>query len=69
VPEDIAVVGFDDTDVSRFFNPAVTTIRPLLEDIGGKAINLLQKMIDDPQRPVEKVKIDTKLIVRESSVK
>ncbi len=69
VPEDIAVVGFDDTDAGKFFNPAVTTVRPLLEDIGGKAIDLLQKIIEDPQRSVEKIKINTKLIVRESSVK
>jgi LacI family transcriptional regulator len=69
VPEDIAVVGYDDTDVSKFFNPAITTIRPSLEDIGGKAISLMQKIIENPGRAVEKVKINTKLVVRESSVK
>jgi DNA-binding LacI/PurR family transcriptional regulator len=69
VPEDIAVVGFDDLEAGRYFSPALTTIRPPHQDLGGKAIDLLLKIIENPKRQVEEISLDSKLIVRESTVK
>ena len=69
VPQDMAVVGFDDWDGARFFKPGLTTLRFPLEDIGGKAIELMMKTIDDPKRPIEEVALRARLIVRESTTK
>lgn len=67
VPQDIAVVGFDDIQVSSYFKPTLSTVRPSLEDIGDKAIDLLVKIIEDPERPIEEISLESRLIVRESS--
>ncbi len=69
IPEDIAVVGFDDLEAGKYFTPALTTIRLPQQDIGGKAIDLLLKIINDPKRSVEDISLESKLIVRESSIK
>ncbi len=67
VPDDIAVVGFDDIEAAGLVEPLLTTIRPPLEDIGAKAIELLFKNIKNKKRKAEEISIKTKLIIRESS--
>ncbi len=68
VPEDIAVVGFDDIETGRYIKPSLTTLKPPLEDIGDKAIKLLLKIIENPDAPVEEVSLKTRLRVRQSTV-
>lgn len=67
VPRDVSVVGFDDIEAGRWFSPAMSTVRPPLVDIGGKAIDLLVKTIREPGRPAEQIALQAKLVVRESS--
>ena len=67
VPKDVAVVGFDDIEAGRYFKPALSTVKPPLEAIGGFAIELLMKIIENPQRPIEEIPLKARLIVRESS--
>jgi DNA-binding LacI/PurR family transcriptional regulator len=69
IPQDIAVLGFDDWEGARFLKPSLTTIRFPLEDIGGKAIELMLKLIEDPKRPVEEIPLRARLIVREYTEK
>lgn len=47
VPENIAVVGFDDIYVSQFFNPPLTTIRVPRKQWGTIAAETLFKMLDN----------------------
>ena len=65
VPDDIAVVGFDDLQLSAFYNPPLTTIHQNLW-MGGKILvdNLLEAI--DGREP-ELITLDPKLIVRESA--
>jgi DNA-binding LacI/PurR family transcriptional regulator len=51
VPDDIAVIGFDDIEDGRFSNPSLTTISPDKEHIGRLAVRQLVARIE--QRPVE----------------
>lgn len=67
VPQDIAIVGFDDWVGARFFKPSLSTVRAPLEDIGGKALELMMKLMEDSKRPIEEIPLKAKLIVRESS--
>jgi DNA-binding LacI/PurR family transcriptional regulator len=67
VPDDIAVVGYDDIVVARHYHPALTTIRQPVNN-GGKA--LVDALLDlvDGKRPKSQM-LPTELIVRESSLK
>lgn len=64
VPEDVAVVGFDDHSIARLSKPALTTIRQDIEKVGHEAAKLLHDMITGaPPRtitlPVELIERDT----------
>lgn len=74
VPDDIAVVGFSNWQNGEFMHPTLTTVDQPGFEMGQQATKLLisqieQKLKDklDPQ-PVSKV-LDTRLIVRESSIR
>lgn len=47
VPEDVSVVGFDDTLVARVTVPPLTTVRQPLREMGSKAVSVLMDLIDD----------------------
>lgn len=68
VPEDVAVVGMDDTDAAELANPSITSV-----DLGsGKrakaAAKLLLRRLANPDAAVKQVVIEPTLSVRESSV-
>jgi LacI family transcriptional regulator len=42
IPEDIAVVSFDDIDMSQYLFPSLTTVRPNTRELGKVAINLVR---------------------------
>lgn len=46
IPDDVAVVGFDDTTVSRFASIPLTTIHQPVDHIGRLAVEIIQKRID-----------------------
>lgn len=45
VPEDVAVVGFDDVYVSQYLNPPLTTVRAPTEQVGREAVGQLVRLI------------------------
>jgi LacI family transcriptional regulator len=66
VPDDIAVVGFDDVNWAALHDPPLTTIRTYSEETGIQAV---RRLIDSMQREVKPgllVRLSTELIVRES---
>lgn len=67
VPRDISFIGFDDLDAGQWFQPAISTLRPPLRDIGGKAIDLLVRRIEDPKSKPEQIALQAKLVIRESA--
>ncbi|MEM6561932.1 MAG: LacI family DNA-binding transcriptional regulator, partial [Planctomycetota bacterium] len=66
VPGQISVVGFDDLRHAAFVNPALTTIRLPLYDVGLTSCKRLIEKIKGKTTPVADV-LDTHLIVREST--
>lgn len=66
VPERMAVVGFDDIEVSAYLNPPLTTVRVHAELMGKTAVQLLLERIEGREAAMH-VKVNTSLIVRESS--
>lgn len=67
VPQDISFVGFDDIEAAQWFQPALSTLSPPLRDIGGKAIDLLVRRIEDPKGKPEQLALQAKLVIREST--
>jgi LacI family transcriptional regulator, galactose operon repressor len=67
VPEDLAVVGFDDIALAGLIQPSLTTVRQEMHAIGEAAAEALGQMIDDPEtRPVRRI-VPTRLVVRSST--
>lgn len=67
VPEDISVIGFDDIFYSSMSIPALTTIKKPISQMADLGIKSLIDIIDDEKIDItERIKIQPKLIVRES---
>ncbi|MBL9069176.1 MAG: LacI family DNA-binding transcriptional regulator [Sphingopyxis sp.] len=67
VPEDVAVVGFDDIPWSVLVHPPLTTIRQPLQAIGAQAVSLLIARIERPDAPLKRVEVDVELVQRRST--
>ncbi|MCC3763535.1 LacI family transcriptional regulator [Glycomyces sp. TRM65418] len=67
VPEDVAVVGFDDSAPARLSRPPITTVRQPLEDMGAEMVRLLLERIADPSMEPTSVIFEPELVVRESA--
>jgi DNA-binding LacI/PurR family transcriptional regulator len=46
VPDDVAVIGFDDTDLARYAEPALTTVRLPIQDIGRTMARQILRLAD-----------------------
>jgi DNA-binding LacI/PurR family transcriptional regulator len=67
VPEDVAVVGFDDSPIAVTVRPALTTVRQPIAAMGRELAALLLRQIADPEEAPTRVIFPTELVVRESS--
>jgi DNA-binding LacI/PurR family transcriptional regulator len=66
VPDDVAVVGFDDIEVARYTEPPLTTVRQPVFDIGREMVLLMLRLsADRPNGPP--VILPTELVIRESA--
>jgi len=67
VPEDLAVVGFDDIALASFSNPPLTTIAQPKQEMAETAIRLLFARISNPTAPAQRLLLPVQLVVRRSS--
>lgn len=67
VPEDIAIIGYDDILEASIIRPALTTIEQNSVDIGHKLAGMLFKRIENPDLPSRRLEIPNYLIVRQST--
>ena len=66
IPEDLAVVGFDDMEFAARVNPPLTTTVQQFVDIGLRAGTLLISRIEGNVGPAKHIELPTNLIIRES---
>lgn len=66
IPDDISILGFDDIPQAASVRPALTTVRQPLVEMGRIAVQLLFTYIEDPDRPCERIELDTALVIRDS---
>ncbi len=69
VPDDIAVVGFDDIEEGRYLTPSLTTISPNKQKIASLAVELLFRRLDNDQSEPQDVLVPFELVVRESTMR
>jgi len=67
VPEQIAVIGFDDIPGAATSSPALTTIRQPMKQLGREAATMLLERLKDKTLPIRKHVLPIELIVRESA--
>jgi len=67
VPEDVAVVGYDDLEIAHFSNPPLTTIAQPKKEIGVQAVHLLVDRMAQKDRPPSRLILPPELIVRRST--
>lgn len=69
VPNDIAVLGFDDQPIAKVVEPAITTIRQPNQMLAEKAVKLMIALINNKKiAPEYEEVLPFELIVRESTV-
>jgi DNA-binding LacI/PurR family transcriptional regulator/signal transduction histidine kinase/AraC-like DNA-binding protein len=66
VPEDVAVIGFDDSASAVLSQPPLTTIGFSAFELGRQAAELLLRQIQAPDHPPASVKVKPRLVIRQS---
>ncbi len=66
VPEDVLVVGYNDSPIARTTMPPLTSVRPPFKQIVSEALRLLNDGPDSPDSPAH-ISLAPQLIVREST--
>lgn len=67
VPEDVAIVGYDDLPPAVQADPPLTTVHQPIEKTGELAVETLLQLVDNPERPPRQVKLPNRLVVRAST--
>ena len=66
VPDDIAIVSFDDVPPAAQANPRLTTVRQPIRRMGIKLVETLVDIMENGMKPPRRVLFGTELVVRES---
>jgi LacI family transcriptional regulator len=66
LPDQLPVVGFDDTRIATMTRPQLTTVHVPMSSMGAAAVELLCQRIEDPNRPATRLSLESELIVRQS---
>jgi LacI family transcriptional regulator len=67
VPDDLSVVGFDDTPVARLAAPPLTTVRQPLREMGAVAVRTALRLAAGERVDSHHVELATELVVRQST--
>ncbi|MBB6448759.1 DNA-binding LacI/PurR family transcriptional regulator [Geomicrobium halophilum] len=69
VPEDLSVVGFDNTVLAEVTDPPLTTISQPKADMGKQIVRMLVEAIEGKKTSKSKIILSPELIIRQSTVK
>jgi LacI family transcriptional regulator len=67
IPDDLSVVGFDDSELAEIVTPGLTTVRQPLAEMGRMAVSLLMRLLENQRVDALRIELATKLVVREST--
>ncbi len=69
IPDEIAIVGMDNTELATRVTPKLTSVAMLQEEIGRNAAQMLMDRLQESDFTKKRIKLFPRLVVRESSVK
>ena len=69
IPDDVSLVGLHDSELADYLAPALTTVRLPVEEMAGRAVDLLVDLIDGGGQLSVMVRTPPVLIVRESTAR
>ena len=69
VPEDVSIVGFDDSEHAPIVTPPLTSVRQPRAEMGRIAVSLLTRLLDGQRVEALRVELATKLVVRASTAR
>lgn len=69
IPDDFAVVGFDNLPMASLVTPGLTTVQFPIYQLGYQAVNMLADTLDGRRPDNPRLKLDYRLIIRSSSVR
>lgn len=64
IPEDLSVIGYDNTILATITVPALTTIAQPITDIGNRVVDVIMEQIKENHRSNERILFNPQLIVR-----
>ena len=67
IPNDIAVISFDDQDLFKFYSPSITVVAQPIPEISSHIIRLMLNALEEKDSGIHEIVLPAKLIVRESS--
>ena len=67
VPEDLSVVGFDDTEIAALLSPPLTTVRQPLREMGRLALRTAVRLAAGEELDAHHVELATELVIRSST--
>jgi len=66
IPEDMAIVGYDDIELARYMTPPLTTIHQPKDELGELAIDVLINRMAEPELTQQRLQLTPELMVRGS---
>lgn len=66
IPQDMAVIGYDDIELARYMTPPLTTIHQPKDELGELAIDVLIHRMAQPGQKQQRVQLTPELVVRGS---
>lgn len=67
VPEDLAIVGYDDVEFAANLDPALTTVRQPKYELGRRAVELFERRLASPDAPPVRDVLEPVLVERRST--
>ena len=67
IPQDISIVGFDDIGLASEVNPCLTTVHVPKRTMGIMAVQSLLQIIKGKEKPVKKMLVPTRLVIRDTT--
>ncbi|WP_198667338.1 LacI family DNA-binding transcriptional regulator [Glycomyces dulcitolivorans] len=67
VPDDLSIIGFDDTPLSQMSAPPLTTVHQPIADIGRTAVSTMVRLARGQLLSTNRVELSTHLVVRDST--
>ena len=67
IPDDLSITGFDNIEILPFLKPSLTTINSPSRRMGEKAADYILQQIKDKTNNVERIELEAKLIIRDTT--